>query len=418
MVGESLPTDGRNVRLRRAAMLARYCAARGHDVTWWTSTFDHVKKQHRAQADTSITTSEGVRLEMLYAPAYKRNISVRRLYNHYLLGKAFARRIRFETPPDVILAAWPTIELSEASVKYGIRMGIPVIVDVRDLWPYIFADAAGAWMRPAVKAALHPLVNRARYVFRNCTGILGISPGYLKWALAYAGRDKHALDVMFPLGYEKPKPNDGELVKARNDLLNAGVSPSKAICWFVGVFGSTYDLSTVIKSAAILQARGQNRLQFVFSGRGEKEFEWGKQAEGLHNVVFTGYVDATKICCLGQMAQIGLAAYASSAPQGLPNKMFEYMAFGLPILSSLAGEAQPFLAEHRCGLTYKAQSPDSLIASLAVLENDERLRKEYGDNGRRLYEQFYCSEKVYTAMADYLESVASRKSSGVVVSAN
>src|ERR1039458_2809916 len=260
MVGESLPTDGKNVRLRRAAMLARYCAARGHDVTWWTSTFDHVRKQHRASADSSITTSDGVRLEMLYAPAYNRNISVRRLYNHHVLGKAFARRIRSETPPDVILAAWPTIELSAASVEYGLRTGIPVIIDVRDLWPDIFVEVAGAWLRPVVKAVLRPLVNRAKYVFQNCTGILGISPGYLKWALAYAGRDMRALDAMFPLGYEKPRPNQVELAKARNDLLNVGVSPSKTLCWFVGVFGATYDLSTVIKSAAILQSRGENRL--------------------------------------------------------------------------------------------------------------------------------------------------------------
>jgi len=408
MVGEALPTDGKLVRLRRAATLARYCALRGHHVTWWTSTFDHVRKEHRAPADTSLTTSEGVRLEMLYAPAYKSNISVRRLYNHYVLGKSFAGRIRSEASPDIIFTAWPTIELSAESVAYGLQRGIPVIVDVRDLWPDIFVQAPGAWLRPVAKALLRPLVKRAKYVFRNCTGISGISPGYLAWALGYAGRAKRPMDVMFPLGYEKPRPTEDELVNASVKLREIGVDPSKTICWFVGIFGTSYDLSTVIRSAAKLQAKGEDRMQFVFSGQGEKGPEWRKQAEGLRNVVFTGHLDATQIFCMGEMAEVGLAAYAAAAPQGLPNKLFEYMAFGLPILSSLSGEAEHFLAEHKCGMTYAAQSPESLIASLAVLSGDDRRRKEYGGNGRKLYEQFYSSEKIYPAMADYLESVVSQ----------
>lgn len=408
MAGEALPTDGKRVRLRRAATLARYCALRGHDVTWWTSTFDHVRKEHRATTDTSVTTSEGIRLEMLHAPAYKSNISVRRLYNHYVLGKRFADRILREALPDVILTAWPTIELGTASVEYGRRMGVPVIVDVRDLWPDIFVNVASAWLRPLAKTMLRPLVKRAEFVFKNCAGISGISPGYLQWALAYAGRGMCSLDRVFPLGYDKPKPTDDELLNARRELVQGGVDPSKSICWFVGVFGTSYDLSTVIKAAAMLQARGADRVQFVFSGRGEKETEWRKQAQGLGNVVFTGHLDGTKICCMGQIAKIGLAAYASSAPQGLPNKIFEYMAFGLPILSSLEGEAENFLIQHHCGLTYKAQSPESLMAALSEIGADDFLEKDFGSNGRRMYEQFYSSEKIYPAMTDYLELVASR----------
>ncbi len=410
MTGESLPTDGKNVRLRRVATLCNCCAARGHDVTWWTSTFDHTRKRQRAAADTCITTPEGVKLQMLYAPPYKRNISIGRLINHHLLGKALKNRIVSEPRPDLILAAWPTIELSAASVEYGRTTGIPVIIDVRDLWPDIFVDIAKPRLRPAVRKLLHPLMNRAKHVFKNCTGIIAISPGYLKWALGYAGRPQGELDRMFPLGYEKPQCSKSELTRARADLLNVGVNPSKTICWFVGVFGATYDLATVIKAASILQKQGQDTFQFVLSGGGEREAEWRKLAAGLENVIFTGWVDGGKISCLGEMAQVGLATYVSSAPQGLPNKLFEYMAFGLPILSSLSGEAHSFLSEHQCGVTYEAENAESLIANLTALQDSAAMREAYGANGLRLYEESYSAEKVYGTMTDYLESVASRNS--------
>lgn len=409
MVGEALPTDGKNVRLRRVATLCNLCAARGHDVTWWTSTFNHARKQQRAKADKCVITSEGVKLEMLYAPAYKRNISVGRLVNHYFLGKALIRRIKSEPAPDVILSAWPTIELSAASVEYGRSRGIPVIIDVRDLWPDIFVDVAPARLRSIIKLLLHSLTKRAKYVFQNCDGILGISPGYLRWALGYAARPQGPLDRVFPLGYDKPIPSEAELMRAEHELNSFGIDRTKLICWFVGVFGATYDLATVIKAARMLEERGENGFQFVLSGGGEKEPQWKKQAAGLKNVIFTGWVDGAKICCLGQMAHIGLAAYAASAPQGLPNKLFEYMAFGLPVLSSLSGEAQLFLNEHRCGLTYKAGDPESLINSVMALQSGASVRREYGANGLQLYEKVYSADKVYAAMADYLEAVASHK---------
>src|SRR5260370_7964074 len=123
-------------------------------------------------------------------------------------------------------------------------------------------------------------------------------------------------------------------------------------------------------------------MQFVLSGSGERELEWKKQAGELRNVIFTGWVDSARIACLGQLASIGLAAYSPSAPQGLPNKLFEYMAYGLPVVSSLPGEAEAFLGESRCGITYKAGDAESLVDALLSLAN-ARHRPEYGDNGPR-----------------------------------
>src|SRR5688572_12390199 len=44
--GEPLPLGKQEQRLLRAGLLARYLVAAGHEVTWWTSTFDHTSKLH------------------------------------------------------------------------------------------------------------------------------------------------------------------------------------------------------------------------------------------------------------------------------------------------------------------------------------------------------------------------------------
>ena len=117
-----------------------------------------------------------------------------------------------------------------------------------------------------------------------------------------------------------------------------------------------------------------------------------------------------------EMARIGIAAYAASAPQGMPNKFYEYMAFGLPIVSSLAGEADLWLSENHCGLSYTANKPDSLIDALTALTTNQSLCREYGENGRSMFHRYYSSDRVYAAMIDYLESLAASPAQTVAAS--
>ena len=147
----------------------------------------------------------------------------------------------------------------------------------------------------------------------------------------------------------------------------------------MGSFGDTYDLELIIGGARQLQAQGINDCQFVLSGDGERGAHLKKLAEGLNNVVFTGWLNESQIAGMMKMAHIGLAAYRQGAPQGLPNKIFEYMAAGLPILSSLTGECEQFLGANRCGVSYSAGSSESFIAAFSALTASKglaRIRKE------------------------------------------
>ena len=98
-------------------------------------------------------------------------------------------------------------------------------------------------------------------------------------------------------------------------------------------------------------------------------------------------------------------AYSKGAPQGLPNKIFEYMSSGIPILSSLQGETEDFLKIKKIGLSYEPGSVESFIKNLKSLLKDETLRRELGESGKTLLENEFTSEIVYNKLTTYLENV-------------
>ena len=70
--GEPLPLDGKNVRLQRMGILSELLSSQNHQVTWWASTFDHLKKEFRYNSDTTYKISENHKIKLLHSIPYKR----------------------------------------------------------------------------------------------------------------------------------------------------------------------------------------------------------------------------------------------------------------------------------------------------------------------------------------------------------
>uniref|UniRef100_UPI00137039E6 glycosyltransferase n=1 Tax=Photobacterium lucens TaxID=2562949 RepID=UPI00137039E6 len=115
-----------------------------------------------------------------------------------------------------------------------------------------------------------------------------VSQGYLNWSCKYSNRNLSDIDKVFPLGYKKSESDKNTMVNY-DYYHKIGIDKSKIIIWFVGTFGQTYDLLPIISAAKKLEKN--SNIQFVFTGDGEKSSEWKNAAEGLSNVIFTGWVD-------------------------------------------------------------------------------------------------------------------------------
>jgi len=312
-VGELLPIDG-EVRLFRYGILADMLVERGHSVTRWAPTFIHAYKRQRTSCDKTIWLSPNYRIELLYADGYNKNVSIQRIKFHRKLERVLENRMRQElSPPDIILAGIPTPGMCLAAVRYAQQHHIPVVVDVRDLWPDIYLTIVPPPLRGIVRLALWPAYRTNRVLFQGATAIWGVSESYLNWGLQFAGRKQTEADAMFPLGYPEPDFLPEVIESERRKLVALGIAPEKTLCCFFGQFEASYDLETVIEAARVFEQAGESHIQFVLCGNGTKLDSLRQRAAGLSNVVFTGWLSGPTLAAVMQMSKIGLAAYTAQS---------------------------------------------------------------------------------------------------------
>lgn len=414
-VGEPLPTDGGNVRLYRTGLLAELLNRQGHEVVWWTSTFDHMAKKLRFTSDTVIDSGERYRLILLHSLAYGANISLSRILNHTGIARRFSALVPHEPKPDIIVTSYPTLELSLLAVKYGQRHGIPVVVDVRDLWPDIFIDLFPGLLRPLGRLLLQPYFCMAKAIFSQATAIIGITPKIVAWGLDYAGRSPTQWDIDFPLAYPDKQPSAEALAIAEQFWEQQGVSrdgDAFTACFF-GTLGRQFDIETVIKAARMLEKQNRN-IRVVLCGTGDNLEKYKQLAGTCSNIIFPGWVGAAEIWGLMRRANAGLAPYYSTPDfeMSIPNKIIEYLSAGSPIISSLQGTVAEMFSQHSCGVTYRQGNPHELANILVDLQNQPLKQATMSKNARSLYEENFAADKVYGKFAAYLEDIVNHYKAG------
>lgn len=406
---EMLATDNDNGRLLRSGLVAHMLEARGHEVTWWMSTFDHANRRQRAHQDTVRGFGAHGTICMLYSPGYRRSVSLARVRDHSLWGRAFERALRAPPPPDIILCAYPTIEAAAVCVRYGRRHGVPVVLDLRDMWPDIFAESAPAPLRPLLHAALWPWRARARAALRGATALFAITEEFLSWGLGLAARERRGADEAFLLAYPESANTDAGAAAAVEFWDRLGV-PAGSGCNVVLVGSMTrrrFEMETVLGAARELQGDPEP-VKFVLAGDGDDLPRYRMMARGCSNVVWPGWLSAAQIHELLRRAYLGLVPYRNSPDlvMSVPNKVGEYFAAGVPVASCLRGTLARLLASERCGLSFEASDPQSLARLVRGLRADAAQRQELSANARRVYREELAAGAVYGRLIDRLQEIA------------
>jgi len=406
--GEMLPLTSSDRRMR-TGHLAYELARRGHQVIWWSSSFDHMSKKWIEKKDTTISLFNNLEIKLIKSIGYQKNVSVKRYIDHWLLASKFKKQIKTETLPDIIIASLPDHHLAYESTRYALKHDIPIIIDLRDLWPDLFVDVI---KRKIIKLLVKILLVRdywkARFSMRHAHGLVTMMNYYLQKGSELSGRRNNKNDRVFYIGAEKSAIKTPKNIRKEIDFIVSSVR-EKFVVLYIGTFNRICHPKHLINSARYINTINKNNeIEFILAGDGEYFEKLKKLASDCSNVKFTGWINNDEISALLKIASVGVVT-TNEPFIGFVNKVFTYLSGSLPIISSLEGEVKDLIQNEGIGYSYQYNQYEDLAEKILFLEKDRGLRNTMASNSEKLFDYLFDSRKIYSSYADYIENMNEKK---------
>ncbi|PWY56591.1 glycosyltransferase WbuB [Legionella qingyii] len=256
----------------------------------------------------------------------------------------------------------------------------PFVFEVRDLWPEL-PRAMGVIRNRFVLGAMSVLEWAS---YRSAHRLIGLSPGIVQ------GITKHRVsnDTV------KLIPNGCDLHIFSEPVLEwqpPGVNSEDFLAVYSGTHGIANGLDAVLDAAMELKQRGRNDIKLLLIGDGKLKAELQKRAirEALDNIIFHAPVDKIKLAGLMKRADLGLQILANVPAfyyGTSPNKFFDYIAAGLPVLNNYPGWLAELIYEKDCGFVVPPENPVAFADALETAATNRVQLKEKGERARLLGE--------------------------------
>lgn len=287
----------------------------------------------------------------------------------------FALRVlmlRIEPRPILVVGSSP--DLLGAAAAYGLakKLRVPFVLEVRDVWPASLIELLGVSPRHPYAVFLAWL---ERFLYVQSAGIIGVLPGVKIRVAEIAGEDHATKVVWIPNSATSSAPRSHSYVERQEFRVV-----------YTGAHGGPNALHTVLEAASLLRNRPDlPEIRFDFYGDGalRPELEQMATTLGLVNVTFHDPVEKSEV--LGILRASDLAVLPGLDTQlyrygASPNKLFDYMAAEIPVLTSLSMIDNP-VSISGCG--FVVQPEDSRAFAGAIADAALKSRRELRYIGAR-----------------------------------
>ncbi len=358
-----------------------------------TSSFYHGNKKQRDLQKEGLEKLK-YKFTTIYEPGYKKNVTLKRFYSHYIMAinlKKYLKKIKVK--PDVIYCAVPSLSVAKVMAQYAKKNNIKFIIDVQDLWPEAFKMVFNI---PIISNTIFfPIKKMADYIYRQANDIVAVSDTYLKRAESVNKKCRNKLSVFLGTDLDTFDMHSRKNKKIFKDNYIRLV--------YVGTIGHSYDLKTVIDAMKILQERG-NKVKFLIMGTGPLEEELKEYSKGV-NVEFKGLLDYREMIGYLCGCDIAINSISKGAAQSITNKLGDYAAAGLPVISTQESEEyREIVEQYKIGFNCENGNVKEVAEKIELLINDNKLREEFGKNNRKLAEEKFDRKITYLKIKELLEN--------------
>ena len=376
--------------------LARHLVRQGHQVTIIASPVSYLTGKSEKNNTRKTSDDLGVTIIRSYTlPALHRSFIWRVFSFFSFMISSFINSL-FVKKVDLVWGTTPPIFQGPTAWLLARLKGVPFLLEVRDLWP-AFAIAVGV-----LKNKLLIRLSRwlESFLYSHADHVIVNSPGFIEHVRS-RGAGKVSL---VPNGSDPEMFNpgsDGEPFREKHGLTDA------FLVIYAGAHGMSNDLEVVLNAAEHLK-KVQN-IQIVLLGSCKEKAKLKSHAKdlGLNNIHFLPPVPKLEMrdalaaadACLAILKPIEM--YKTT----YPNKVFDYMAAGRPVILAIDGVIREVVETANAGIYVPPGDPTALSTAIKDLASSPSKCKRLGQNGRKAIIENFSREELADKFTAILESV-------------
>jgi len=281
---------------------------------------------------------------------------------------------------DVVIATSPQIFCGYAGVWYARLKRVPLVVEIRDIWP----ESMGAVGAHIPGPAYWALERVEKAMYRRCAKLVTVGDGYRE-RLIEKGVPAEKIAIVMngtDLAVYGPREKDTELLRRHG-------FDGKFVVSYIGTVGMACGLEVVLDAAEILDHKEHMEKEVVFvivgDGAHREQLEAEAKKRGLSNVVFTGRQpkDTMPAWVASSDANLVHLRKTDLFTTVMPSKIFESAGCRRPIIMGVDGFAKKLVMDAGAGLDMKPESAQSLVECVERLVADPALSVRLGENAYR-----------------------------------
>lgn len=382
----------------RSYEMARRLIARGHRVTMVCGSY--------SGAETGLTapfvsnrrrgTVDGIDI-IEFDLAYSNSDGFLKRAATFMRFALSGIKLAFAEPYDVLFATTTPLTAGIPGIFARWFRGKPFVFEVRDLWPEL-PRAMGVIRNPLVLWAMSVIEWLS---YRSASRLIGLSPGIVE-GIARRGVPRERIALV---------PNGCDLTifdAAVEPWRPAGVREEDLMAVFAGTHGMANGLDAVLDAAAELKSRGRGDIKVVLIGQGKLKPALAQRVrrEALDNVVLHEPVGKQRLAGLLAGTDVGLQVLANVPVfyyGTSPNKFFDYIAAGLPVLNNYPGWLAEMIGRADCGFVAAPENPAAFADALEQAADDREELKAKGRRARELARAEFDRRKLSDDFVDWVE---------------
>ena len=378
----------------RSYWISQELIKRGHKVTVVTSNSESGHEPGRFNRDWI----DVVYVRNDYSQYYSR---LKKIWSFVKFTFQSIKAAAKEKDVDLVYATSTPLTVGFTALALRALKGWHYVFEVRDLWPE-FPIQVGAVRNKLIVWALRKFETR---IYKRSDFVVALSPGMQDGVVA-AGQPRNRT-AMIP-NMSKPDrfyPHEVD----KEIAAQFGIDLNKFNVVHFGAMGVANGLEYIINAAKVLKDSGDDSINFVFMGGGATLPHLKSLVEEykLDNVQFHGNHKMSTVvevvnCCDASITSFKNLPilYTNS-----PNKLFDSLSAGKPIIVNSAGWTKDLVEKEDCGFFVDPEKPEELADKLLEVKDNQELLDRWGKNARRLSEEVYDKGILAGKVADVLEKV-------------